>query len=124
MDNEATGRAPDAAETLPFGPAKGCPACGAIAIALTAKATRGPVSVIMSKAKASSEPLAAGEKQVEEEVFVGSAPESPLHAPLACWSSARVRVGWFRRCRIKGRHLHERCKCCGYEWITSFAGAI
>jgi len=48
---------------------------------------------------------------------------SPLAAPRACSPSRRVSVGWFRRCRLFGAHLHERCKVCGHKWLTAFASA-
>ena len=46
---------------------------------------------------------------------------SPIASPRACVPTARVKAGWFRRCREPGEHLHERCKVCGLEWFTSFA---
>ena len=48
--------------------------------------------------------------------------KSALVEPRACTPAARVRLGWFRRCSTPSKHLHERCKVCGLEWLTAFAG--
>jgi hypothetical protein len=45
---------------------------------------------------------------------------SPLPDPRAC--TPKRRIGWlWWKCRTPGKHLHERCKVCGLDWLTAFA---
>jgi hypothetical protein len=53
--------------------------------------------------------------------ITGYTDKSPLEHPRACAPLARVKVGWFRRCRKPGNHLHEHCRICGLRWLTAFA---
>lgn len=94
------------AETLPVGPAPACPACGLRAIADYELVTRATDD--------------GGREQIQ--VTMGRVEKSPLPDPVACSPVKRVRVGLFRNCKIDGSHLHERCKVCGHQWLTAFAG--
>lgn len=85
---------PDA-EPLDPGPAQKCKACGRSEYA-TSRYTNGSVR---TKAQA-------------------------LEEPRACTPGARIRTGFFHRCKEPGEHLHEHCRACGHRWITAFAGAI
>ncbi len=116
-NDETTGRRPD--KTSYLGPSKGCPGCGAMAITDTALAQRGPV--IMAGPVRKWEAIDTAVKAVELNVFIGYVRESGLEMPRACWPGARLRIGWFRHCHVDGRHLHERCKACKYEWTSTFA---
>lgn len=96
------GRIEDGPEPLPKGPALKCAACGIAAVVGMRRAVN-PIGP-------------------DREVPVGRADVSPLPMPRSCRPGARVRVGWFCRCTEPGEHLHERCKACGHEWLTGFAG--
>ena len=39
----------------------------------------------------------------------------------ACSPSGRLRVGWFRRCKVQGTHLHVECRMCGWRSVTKTA---
>jgi len=93
------------APTLPKGPSQACPACGEAAIPM-----RVDTSLKEDKNYAYKE--------------LGRHPKSPLPRPRACSPAKRVRVRFFRRCNVSGSHLHESCKNCGHEWLTSFAGEL
>jgi rRNA maturation protein Nop10 len=91
-------------ETLPEGPAEKCPACGMQRLFASTQGAN------VADAK---EPLVA---------LVGYHSESPLNYPVACSRAARVSVGFLRKCKEPGNHLHEHCKECGFRWLTAFAG--
>lgn len=81
------------------GPATVCPACG--------------IEVLDRSVDA----IKDGEKTRS---VVGRSPDSPLPWPKACTPLARVKIGWFRRCKETGGHFHESCVACGHRWLTAF----
>lgn len=91
-------------ELLPKGPSATCPGCGATAMLVTRR-------IVHVNAK------------TEADAKIGYSNESPLPPPRACSPGRRISIGVFRRCNVDGSHLHERCKVCGNEWLSSFAGA-
>lgn len=46
---------------------------------------------------------------------------SPILSSTVCGQTRtrRLRIGWFRRCGVTGVHLHQRCKKCEGEWLSS-----
>lgn len=88
---------------LPDGPAVRCPACGAESLDTFLESTK----------RVSGESV---------RTVTGRHKDSQITAPLACTDRKRVRIGFLRRCKIDGDHLHEHCKNCGHDWLTRFAG--
>lgn len=44
--------------------------------------------------------------------------------PRFCGPVARVKVGWLRRCKVGGEHLHQRCHVCAEPWLCATVEAI
>jgi hypothetical protein len=42
--------------------------------------------------------------------------------PASCQVGRRVAVGIFRRCKLDGVHLHQRCVTCGARWVCDPVG--
>jgi hypothetical protein len=36
-----------------------------------------------------------------------------------CGQTKRVPVGVFRRCKVPGIHVHQKCRGCGGEWLST-----
>jgi len=80
-------------ETLPVGPAKQCPACGATA----SNMYRERINLTHPRACITA-------KRINE------IPYSFSFNPFAS------------KCTVDGSHLHERCEKCGHQWLTAFVG--
>lgn len=99
----AAERVEDGPDPLQKGPAKACPACTSRRIL----ARDGGYTVV--------------ETGKETSAILGYHPSSPILQPRACTPDRRLSLGWFFRCKRSGAHLHERCRVCGLQWLTSFA---
>ena len=75
-----------------------------------------------------------GDMELPEPTEAGPAKECPqchetvragaflMHGPdgsRVCEPGRRIRLRWwsFKRCRVGGVHLHQRCRSCGARWV-------
>ena len=43
--------------------------------------------------------------------------KGPTYVGRFCTASARLSLGWLRRCSEPGDHLHQKCETCGATWL-------